>query len=148
MALVRALPTPLYTEKSQSVESPVFFVTPGEIVLIQAFDFASAKVKVDEHDLGGAQLAKLQQILFKEEVDETVQDLRRFNAEVLAINDVLIDGCCITVCKENNVMLINVPGAYRFVLNDPTAVGTARLYFRTFTKDEFPWSKAMIGDLL
>lgn len=159
MALDKAIYVPLFTEKSQDVESPFFYVSPGDIVQAMAFDFAEDKTRTDNTELRVPQVACLQQVLFKESVKLQTFDskkgqnytrifsLKDYVTDVLAIEDLEHDGCTFSLCRHNNMMLINTPGAYRFVLNDMVALGTARIYLRTFTHEEFPWnSKFMIGE--
>ncbi len=158
MAIDKAIYVPLFTELSTSVESPFFYVAPGEVVQVMAFDFVQSKTR-DASEREVPLVACLEQVLFSEAVRiqthdgkrgttaSRVMSLKDYATEVLAIETVQHNGCCYTLSSCNNMMLINIPGNYRFVLNDMTALGTARIYLRVFTKDEFPWnSKFMIGE--
>lgn len=158
MAIEKAIYVPLFTETSTGVESPFFYVAPGEIVQAMAFDFLEKKSR-DYNEREVPQVACLEQVLFKETVKlqgfdtkrgisaNRVLSLKDYISEVLAIETVHLHGQCFSLSSCNNMMLINTPGNYRFVLNDMTALGTARIYLRVFTKDEFPWSsKFMIGE--
>ena len=43
MAIEKAIYVPLFTEQSTGVESPFFYVAPGEVVQAMAFDFVQTK---------------------------------------------------------------------------------------------------------
>ena len=158
MAIDKAIYVPLFTELSTGVESPFFYVAPGEIVQAIAFDFVQTKAR-ETNEREVPLVACLEQVLFKESVRiqsfdgkrgntaNRIMSLKDFATDVLAIETVQLHGCSFSLSSCNNMMLINTPGNYRFVLNDMTALGTARIYLRVFTKDEFPWnSKFMIGE--
>lgn len=147
MAVDKAIYVPLFTELSTSMESPFFYVAPGEVVQVMAFDFVQSKVR-EGNEREVPLVACLEQVLFKEVVAaKRVMSLKDYATDVLAIEPVQLHGCSFSLTSCNNMMLINTPGNYRFVLNDMTALGTARIYLRVFTKDEFPWnSKFMIGE--
>lgn len=158
MAIDKAIYVPLFTELSTGVESPFFYVAPGEVVQVMAFDFVQNKAR-ENNEREVPLVACLEQVLFKETVKiqsydgkrgttaNRIMSLKDYATDVLAIETVQHNGCGFTLSSCNNLMLINIPGNYRFVLNDMTALGTARIYLRVFTKDEFPWnSKFMIGE--
>lgn len=147
MAVDKAIYVPLFTELSTSMESPFFYVAPGEVVQVMAFDFVQSKAR-EGNEREVPLVACLEQVLFKEVVaTKRVMSLKDYATDVLAIEPVQLHGCSFSLTSCNNMMLINTPGNYRFVLNDMTALGTARIYLRVFTKDEFPWnSKFMIGE--
>ena len=74
-------------------------------------------------------------------------DLRQYQTHLLSKETMRMNGCTFEISKCNNTMLLNIPGSYRFVMNDATAIGNARIYLRVFTKEEFPWdSKFFIGE--
>lgn len=138
---------PLVTEHSEAVESPFFWVFPGEIVMAQAFGFACHAAREDSSERLVPQEACLQMVLFKEVRPELppdgcpcvkVYNLKRITSKVIAIDDVMLDGCCVCLSASNNLMLINVPGAYRFVLNDASALGAARIFLRAFRATDIP----------
>lgn len=144
---------PIFTEKSQSVQSPFFYVSPGTIVQAQAFGFVTFASRMDNTERRVPQVACLEQVLFKEGVrlDGTtddchctkIYDLSRFTTEVLECEEVMLNGCGVNLSACKNQILINLPGAYRFVLNDQTAIGNARIYLRTYSSAEFPWNSSL-----
>lgn len=153
MAIGNAIYVPLFTETSVDVNSPFFTVAPGEIALLQAFGFADYKDRVDNTEQQVPQEACLEMLLFKEGAlppqkgSCPVRDLDKYRTLLLAQETMMRDGCYYALSKQNNIMLINIPGSYRLVLNDGTAVGTARVYLRMLSHEEFPWyTPFMIGD--
>ena len=154
MALDKVIYVPLFTETSVAIDSPFFHVFPGDIALIQAFGFMDYKERADKTELQVPQVACLEMLLFKEGVIPTrktntcpVMDLRQYQTHLLAKETMRMNGCTFEISKCNNTMLLNIPGSYRFVMNDATAIGNARIYLRVFTKEEFPWdSKFFIGE--
>lgn len=154
MALSKAIYTPLFTETSIDVNSPFFHITPGEIALLQAFGFANKKDKVDANARTVPQEACLEMLLFKEGVLPAhafgscqILDMDKYRTELLAKETMYHNGCSYSLSACNNIMLLHIPGSYRLVMNDGSAVGNARVYLRVFTKDEFPWnSRFFIGE--
>lgn len=138
-----AAPVPLFTELSQSVESAFFWVTSGAAVAAMAFNFACDAARADNSERRVPQVACLQRVLFKQvktgfpdELPDApcvkLYDLRKFKAEILAIDDVRLDNCCMCLSARSNLLLIDIPGAYRFVFNDASAVGTARIFLQAY----------------
>lgn len=154
MAVDKAIYVPLFSESSLAVESPFFTVFPGEVAHLQAYGFMDEKVRTDNTELRVSQKACLEMVLFKEEIvgkrDGSacpIMDLKRFKSKVLAIETMRLNNKTFSLSKCNNTMLINIPGAYRFVMNDASSLGNARIYLRIFSHEEFPWdSKFFIGE--
>lgn len=158
MAIIKSIPSIFFDEHSKSVESPVFVVDPGDVVQLMAFNFVCQRTKVDEGERSVPLVAKLQQIIFKETLDRAAKkksttscgsDFIVNNAEITAVDDVQICGNCVMLSASNNILLINVPGAYRLVLNDTTALGTARVFGKKYTYNEYIWnSQLFMGERL
>lgn len=152
----RDIYTTLFNDKSTSVESPCFYVAPGFVVQAMSFGFMEKASRADATELQVPQVACLQQVLFAEDVKLDVPELESGCGcapkvydrvtKILAVEDVSLNGCNIALSSCNNHMLINLPGSYRFVLNDQTALGIVRIYLRMYSADEFPWnSRFFIG---
>lgn len=159
MAVTRSIPTALFHAKSSNVESPIFFVDPGEVVQVLGFGFACQRAKLDDTERAVPQVAYLEQIIFKEANIEHATTVVQGKCcctklydkatEILATSEVMLCGNCVMLSASNNHMLINSPGAYRFVLNDVTALTNVQVFIRTFSMHEFPWnSKLFIGERL
>lgn len=154
MAIAKSIPVPLYTETSVDVISKFFHIFPGEIALIQAFGFMDYKSREGNEQQQVPQVACLEMILFKAEpFTERDQcscpalDLSKYQSQILAVETLRANGCTYELSKCNNIMLLNIPGSYRFVMNDATAVGNARAYLRIMSKAEFTWdSKLFVGE--
>lgn len=155
----QAIYSPIFTEQSQSVEGPFFYISPGHIIQAQAFGFAEWAARENNALRKVPQAACLEMVLFREgiipswETPETrgrckfIFDLRQYTTDIEAIEEVQLHGCGLSLTACNNMMLLHVPGAYRFVLNDATSVGQVRVYLREFTVDEFPWnSRFLMGE--
>lgn len=146
---------PLFTELSTCVESPFFHVFPGQIAILQGFGFADYAYRNDKSTLRQPQMACVEMLLFKEtfvpaahcSADSPLMDLRQFQTELLARECMRMNECAFALSKLNNILFLHIPGSYCLVMNDPCAVGTARVYLRIMTKDEFPWgSRFFVGE--
>ena len=148
---------PLFTEKSKSVESPFFHIFPGSVVVARAFDFDCTRTPMSEDEFTNTPVkACLEQVMFREDFDDdpsgqnrgiTVYDMKFYVTKLLAISPVVKNGCQLSLSADDTVMLLNVPGSYRFVLNDQASVGNARIYLQSFSHEEFPWnSKFFMGE--
>lgn len=153
----RDIYTTLFSEKSSSAESPCFYVAPGFVVQAMAFGFMDKASRADKSELQVPQAACLQQVLFAEDVKWDVPEpadgcscapkIYNRTTKIIAVEDVYINGCCCTLSACNNHMLINIPGSYRFMLNDLTALGVVRVFLRMYSRDEFPWqSRLFVGE--
>jgi hypothetical protein len=158
MAIDRAMYSILMDENTKEVESQCFSVTPGSVVEILGFGFADEAMKIDIKERTVPQEAYLEQLLFKESVRQprlehmhevregvTVYTLGDFYAAIREHDYVRVNGCCQALSKCNNIMIIAVPGDYRFVLNDESAIGNVRIYMRAYSKDDYPWSGKMFS---
>lgn len=151
MAVDKSIPVPLFTEMSVEVGSPFFHIFPGEVALVQGFGFQQYKTRVDNTERQVPQVACLEMLIFKEGVHMSrpagtcaIMDLEHYKTELLAMETMRLNGCTYSISKKNNVMLLNIPGSYRFVMNDDTALGNARIFLRVFTKIEFPWNSPFL----
>lgn len=147
----------LFDVNSKSVESPFFTVLPGHIVQAQAFGFQDHVTRQDETERRVPQVACLQQVLFTEKVRGSIDaaiskgncdcvingTLDKYATAVEAYEELVIDGCSPAINACTNQMLINLPGVYRFVLNDANALGVVRIYIHDLLKDDFPWQSKL-----
>lgn len=153
MAIDKAIYVPLFTETSVSMESPFFTVFPGNIAMLQGFGFMEYAAREDNSTMRVPQYAYLEMLLFKEGTISQpsdgcpIRDLSMYQSFLLAKEPLRKCGCMFELSKKNNIMLLNIPGSYRLIMNDMTAVGNARVYLRTYSKTEFPWnSKFFLGE--
>lgn len=154
MAIDKSIYVPIFTETSASVDSPFFTVFPGQVAMLQAFGFMDHKERVDQATRQVPQEACLEMLLFKETFKPTpqlgacpVMDLRSYQSQLLAREVMRHNDCAFSLSKCNNIMLLNIPGSYCFVMNDASALGSVHIYLRMFTREEFPWnSKFLIGE--
>ena len=153
MTIDKSIYNVLYDEGYTALEGRVFTVFPGEIAVIQGFGFMDYKSRMDNSTLLVPQVACLEMILFKEnKLPDYINcftnpvDFSTIKGEVLAIENVRMNGCDVKLSRCDNVIMINVPGTYRFFMDDPTTMGNVRIYMRTMSKDEYIWnSKLFIG---
>lgn len=146
MAVDNFFPRPIFDESSVEAQSGPFVVHPGEVAIIRAFDFADYADRVDTSTTRVSQSACLEMLLFKEnELPESsgcrgdFLDWNAFAGLPLAAEKVRVGGCAVSISKCHNLLLLNVPGTYRFTMNDDTAVGNARIYVQIISKTEYPW---------
>lgn len=150
----KSIYVPLFTEMSATLDGTFFHVFPGEVAMIQAFGFMCSKSRADQTERRVPQVACLEMLLFREGTvklpsDNECQayDLNKYQTELLAREQMRINGCEVKIGKRNNILFLNIPGSYCFTMDDPTALGQVRMYLRKFTKDEFPWnSKLFVGE--
>lgn len=147
MALDNFTPIPLFDELSVEEQGGVFVVLPREIAILRAFGFQDFVDRVDSSTARTEQSACLEMLLFKETPLPRKEsgcggiiDFNKYRGKLMAAEQVRIDGCSVGISKCNNLILWNIPGSYRFIMNDKTAVGEARIYLQIISKDEFPWN--------
>lgn len=145
MALDSFFPIPIFDEQSVELQSGVFVIFPGEIAILRAFGFQDYADRVDTNTTRTEQSGCLEMLLFKETplpksrgCHDTFNFIE-FAGAPLAAEKVRVGGCAVSISKCNNLMLWNIPGTYRFSMNDSTALGDARIYLQIISKDEFPW---------
>lgn len=151
----RNYPVPLYDEHSVAIESAFFYLNPGEVAIIQAFGFMDYKERPDTTTTLQAQQACLEMLLFKEgvlpprqECGGAALDFNEYAGNLLAKEQVMSGGCAWTISKCDNIKLLDVPGSYRFIMNDSTAVGNARVFVRILSEVAFQRnSKLYMGEM-
>lgn len=146
MAVDSFFPIPIFDENSVEIQSGVFVINPGEVAILRAFGFADYADRVDTSTTRVSQSACLEMLLFKENplprssgCQGDFIDWNDFIGLPLAAEKVRVGGCAISISKCHNLLLFNVPGTYRFTMNDDTAVGEARIYLQIISKTEYPW---------
>jgi len=147
-------PIPLLDDQSQSVESRMFHVFPGQVAVVRAYGFMPYKERVDDTETQVTQVACLQSVIFEESAlpdydscQGLIVDFSKYKGQVKELDYVYLDGCGVEVSACNNHILINIPGSYRFVLNDETAVGMARIYVTIMDRGVYTWeSKLFVGE--
>jgi hypothetical protein len=129
----------IFDETSMAAESEVFWISPGWVGVLRAFGFAELPVTVDPDKPKVRQRACLNQLVVRAwdwPEDGTpcgvYRDSREFPLIVEAEGPVKTDGCPWQLSACRTVGLISLPGAYRLVLNDPAAAGTARVYMKAY----------------
>ena len=157
MAVIKYKPQALFHGKSKSVESPLFYIQPGEVLQAQAFGFACSKAKADDSERTVPQVAYLEQVMLDEALIDLVENkhncgctkLYDRDTKIIATEEVIICGHCVMLSAKNNQLLLDLPGVYRFVLNDVTALTNVQIFLRTFTKQEFARNSSLfIGERL
>lgn len=139
-------PIPIFNENSVDTFGNLLVVEPGEIAIVRAFGFVDYAERNDNTTAKMPQSACLEMLLFKENALPKRQDCHmrvlNFNDYVgflMAAEKVRVGGCAVSISKCHNLMLLNIPGVYRFIMNDITAVGNARIFYQIISDEEFPW---------
>lgn len=140
----------LFDENSKNVSSNIFSVLPGELAIFRAFGFLDKKDKPDNSVSDSPQSACLDMLLLTEDATIAIEtcgnnllDWSSNIGRVLASEQVRIGGCPVGLDKCTNLLFWQVPGAYRLLLNDPTAIGIVRIYYHITHKDEYPWDRLL-----
>jgi hypothetical protein len=133
-------PTALYDDKSFYAESPLFYLSPGYVGVFKAFGFQPGLVLVDPAKPKTTQRACLKQVywqLAKHEFDRpcgvfpTGPEVSQVGGAYLE-ETVMTDGCPWEISACDNHRALDSPGLYRFVLNDPAAVGNVFVLFYAY----------------
>ena len=157
MAVIKYKPKALFHCLSKSVESPLFYIQPGEVLQAQAFGFACSRTKLDDSERAVPQVAYLEQVMLDEALMDSTENknnccctkLYDKTTKIIAAEEVMICGHCVMLSANNNQLLLDLPGVYRFVLNDVTALTNVQIFLRTFTKQEFDRNSSLfIGERL
>lgn len=143
--------TVLFGKDSSEVCSPIFRVFPGHVWVFQAFNFVQDKHRPDPVvEAAEAQQACLNQIVFKEgtltksnECGALVMDYDSCKGSILAENMLVVNNCCWCVNACNTVAILDIPGDYRWVLNDSTALKVVQLYARWYSREHFPYDSSV-----
>lgn len=138
--------SPIFDEHSTSVSSKPIYIAQGDIGIFQAFGFADYREPATDDEAEVPQLACINMLLLKE-VDlpnfdyccSSEIDLSKLAGVVMVEETLISDDCKFSLSACNNYMMINIPGSYRFVLNDDAAIGVVKIYWRTMPKDTFRW---------
>ena len=157
MAVIKYKPQALFHGTSKSVESPLFYIQPGEVLQAQAFGFACSKAKLDSQERTVPQVAYLEQVMLDEALVDSTENKNKCcctklydrATKIIATEQVTICGHCVMLSAKHNQLLLDLPGVYRFVLNDVTALTNVQIFLRTFTKQEFDRNSSLfIGERL
>ncbi|MBD5585315.1 MAG: hypothetical protein HDQ88_09555 [Clostridia bacterium] len=138
---------PLWKSTNHTTESDVFHICSGTYAVLFATGLKSKKVKASASEIEGPQVICIQRLAFPDEGVELVMpnppagacdyvmDWRRITVPVVYEN-VAQNGCCWSMTNCNNLMTIEIPGTYRAILNDTTAVNVAQLYLERYYYNE------------
>ena len=74
MAVIKYKPQALFHGTSKSVESPLFYIQPGEVLQAQAFGFACSKAKLDSQERTVPQVAYLEQVMLDEALVDSTEN--------------------------------------------------------------------------
>lgn len=136
----------IFDEHSSSVSSTPIYIAQGDIGIFQAFGFADYREPNTDDEAEVPQLACVNMLLLKEAdlpgfeyCTSSTIDLSKYVGQVMVEETLSSDDCRFSLSACNNFMMINIPGSYRFVLNDDAAVGVVKIYWRTMPKDVFRW---------
>lgn len=140
--LAPTYPIAVFDSDSTSAYSRLFYVFNGEIMVLRAFGMQDNIDRVDNSVPVTPQRICANMVLLGEGVSlerdaSFALDPLQYEGEVIAEELIYTNGCPWMIEKCNNLSFIDVPGTYRFFLNDPTAVGKVFLYFNIIRKAEF-----------
>jgi hypothetical protein len=145
-------PYPLFDERSVSQHSLPFRVLPGWLAEFQAFGFTAEPRRIEPDQAYTRPAACLWRVLYKAAplpdypeylCGPGIMDLSQHQAEVLDEGAIEVNGCqwSLTACR--NLALLDLPGNYRLVLNDPAEAGQVRIYMRAYPKTDFNRNSAL-----
>jgi hypothetical protein len=131
-----AAPYPIFDGLSCGVASKPFFISPGWMAEFLAFNFAQWRVRPSAACPLMEQQACLSRIIYKnfEPPEADVQpcgvlpDVTGYKPEILAETRLVTEGCPWSLSACRNYRMLDLPGAYRFILNDPAAAGNVLIY--------------------
>ncbi|MDR1314791.1 MAG: hypothetical protein LBQ12_14160 [Deltaproteobacteria bacterium] len=148
MAQGYVIPHPIFDSNSLPGEqaSAPFCLTQGWMAEFIAVNFADHPVRPDLGKPTVYQAACLRKILYKNfEMPDTdgapcgpLPDVAGRKAEILTEIPVIAGGCPWSISACDNYRLLDLPGVYRLVLNDPDAAGTVSVYMLAHPRSEWP----------
>jgi hypothetical protein len=141
--MISSVPAALFGPESFTAESDLFYVTPGWFAVLSAFGFLPVPVPVDPDRPRVIQRACLYQVQVKAVPDPAPEDLPcgvflpapGVRIEVADEGPVVTGGCPWELSACDTARILDLPGIYRLVLNDPAAAGTVRIYMTFYTLD-------------
>jgi hypothetical protein len=132
----------IFDSSSKSEQSDIFQLLPGWIAEIKSFGFQTTWVKSDPDTSKHLQAACLYQVMLKDTPLINIPDgcgmtviIPKKNEDILAEGPVVVDGCQVHVSACDTQTFITWPGLYRFVLNDPGALGNVQVYLLAYPKN-------------
>jgi hypothetical protein len=120
-------------------DSELFYITRGWFAVLYAFGFDPIPVEIDPDFPRTAQRACLNYVLTRAET--VYEDLpcgvflevgANTRVDIIAETPVLTGGCAWHMSACDNMKILDLPGLYRFVLNDPAAAGSVQIYLRYY----------------
>jgi hypothetical protein len=145
----------IFDERSVSQESAPFRLLPGHVAEIMAFGFTSQPFRRDPDEAFMQQEACIHRVYYTEtELPEycpctglSLPKIADYRGKILIEGHISNKGCFWSLNYCNNLVLIDIPGVYRLILNDPNAPGNVHIYLRSYSKSELPRNSALfIGE--
>ena len=138
-------PYALFDENSISAESIPFFISPGMLAEFMLFDLSDEPRQLEPGTFKVCPAVCLNQLVLGEGVelpqpslcDGLIVDLSKYPGVILAEGPIKTDCCQWSLSSGDNRRFLDIPGTYRFVLNDLTLAGWFRLYMRAWPKSDF-----------
>jgi hypothetical protein len=135
-------PFALFDDKSVSAMSAPFRLLPGHVAEFSAFNFSQFLVQPDADRARVYQGACLHQIHYTSKplpeyvpCSGVIPDFSQLG-KILVEGPVFVNGCHWSLDACNTLRRLDLPGVYRFILNDPVAAGVVQIYMRVYTTGE------------
>lgn len=129
----------LFDGESLTPESDIFYIISGWFGIFTAYGFLDSRVPVDPSLPYVRQQACLNQVhigstVYPQEYPcGVVRPVGHgVSLEIAAEGPVITDNCPWHLSACQTVGLLDVPGAYRMVLNDPAAAGVVQIYLKAY----------------
>lgn len=150
MAISNAIYDIIYDGTFKTTQSRAFMIKPGEVGVVRGTGFKRFKTHPDNTQTRVHDVACLQWLLYEDgglpesvECSGHIIDFSKYKGRLIAAENLSINGCNYALEMCNNVMMIDIPGQYRFVLNDESSIGSVRIFLNVYGKEEFPRSSGM-----
>jgi hypothetical protein len=130
------VPLALFDENSASVMSDLFYVNSGWTGILRAYGFHGLHQEVETGYPRALTMACVNQV-------QMADFTKRYEApcgvfipadmvDIRIVNEgpVVTDGCNWAVSACHTLALIDIPGVYRLVLNNPSALGSVFVYLQ------------------
>jgi hypothetical protein len=140
------IPFPVFDECSTDTCSCPFYVSRGWVAELIAFNFATYKIRCHPQRPLVRQAACLNRIIYcnfePPEIDlqpcGVLPDITKYKPEILCETPLSTHGCEWSLSACHNYRLLDLPGAYRLILNDVTAVGIVSVYMLAHPASAMP----------
>ncbi|MDR1872026.1 MAG: hypothetical protein LBS60_08965 [Deltaproteobacteria bacterium] len=140
----------LFDDKSLEQSSELFYITSGWFGVLSAYGFLDISVPIDPDLPWTKQRACLNQVelgnvIIPEDRPCGVINKAGSNSyvEIIAEGPLALHGCPWHLSACHNKAILDIPGTYRLILNDPVAAGSVQIYLKVYPLNSLSKNSAL-----